>query len=229
MRGSTLQEVPAVELAQAGHAGQAELEDRDPAARAQHPHHLAAGRRGLLHVADAEGDGHARRPSRRPPAGASRRRAPAARAATARPRRPCRGRAAASPRRSPRRRPAPAPGRCRAAPIATSAVPVQTSSSRSRAGQRQRLDGAAPPVAVEAGREQPVEQVVARGDRVEHPGDARRRLVERLRPRRRRDPAQSTYSDDRGGHQVEDADVAVEVEGLGATCDRSPADTSDCS
>ena len=69
--------------------------------------------------------------------------------------------------------------RVRAA-IARSAVPVQRSSTRSRAGQLQRPDRAAPPAAIDAGAQQVIEEIVAAGDRVEHPRDALGRLGDRF-------------------------------------------------
>ena len=81
---------------------------------------------------------------------------------------PWRGRATSIAPRSPRRPRAARRVATRAAPIATSAVPVQTSSSVSRPGELQRRDRPAPPIAIEAGRQHRVEQVVARRDRVEH-------------------------------------------------------------
>ena len=138
----------------AGHAGQAELEDREPAARAQHPQHLAAGQPSVcctLRMPNAivtrvhRSVGH-RQAHRVAADQLHARRQPGRGDLVAR-----RARSISPAKSTPTTRAA--PGRAVAAPIATSAVPVHTSSSRSRAGQRQRLDRAPPPVAIEAGRE----------------------------------------------------------------------------
>ena len=68
-----------------------------------------------------------------------------------------------------------APRRARARPRSRGrAVPVQRSSTRSPAGQRSASTARVAPAAIEAGAEQMIEEVVARGDRVEHARDARR-------------------------------------------------------
>ena len=72
-----------------------------------------------------------------------------------------------------------AAGPPRRASSATSAVPVQTSSSVSRPVSRSDANRPRAPAAVDAGAEEVVEQVVARRDRIEHPGDAIGRLVGR--------------------------------------------------
>ena len=117
-----------------------------------------------------------RRPTRRRPECASRRRAPA-RSRRSRPRarsfsRPTRSIAPAksTPTTRARRRPR------RRAAIARSAVPVHRSSTRSRPVSASDRIARLPPAAIDAGAQQVVEEIVARGDRVEHARDALRRF-----------------------------------------------------
>ena len=169
--------IPEIERTEQRRARRAELENREPPAGPQHAQQLAARHLGLLHVANAEGDRRARRTDvARRPAGSSHRRAPAGRATSRLPRpqllEPCASIAPEKSTPTTRARAVAAP-----APIATSAVPVQTSSSLSRPVNCSARNRAPAPVAIEAAGQNRVEQVVAAGDRVEHARDLRRRLV----------------------------------------------------
>ena len=170
-------EIPAVDVADDRRPRHREFEDREPSAGREHARHLAARHRRLLHVADAERDGHGidalrwqRQPHRITTRQTDGRTARGeARITFSRPSR------SISPEKSTPTTDAARP-RCASA-SATSAVPVQTIERAFAAGQRERSHGARAPVAIHAAAQHGVQQIVAARDLIEHARDLLGRLV----------------------------------------------------
>ena len=185
-------EEPEIEGANTRHARKAELQNSEPAARLEDTRQLRAARAGLLDVADAEGDrrgvdGGVRDRHARGVTADQEDRVISAGAAD------FRGRAPASPAKvhaddRARRR------RLARAAIATSAVPVQRSSTLAPGGEPQR--GSRARASDDRTRRSASDSACrSAGDGVEHPGDSRRVLVGSVTvyrfPRRDTDRARS--------------------------------------
>ena len=89
-------------------------------------------------------------------------------------------------------------------------MPVQRSSTVSRPVKLQRADRPLSPLLVEARAEQMIEEIVALGDRIEHSGNTRRFL--RWSGRSHSGWLAAGIDGDRGDDEIQDADVAVEIE-----------------